>query len=338
MKTLVCTHPGSLEYKEIPAPGLLPGHAILQIKRIGICGTDLHAYEGVQPYFNYPRILGHELAGDLVEADGAKGFVPGEPVTCIPYIHCGKCIACRNGKTNCCVQLKVLGVHVDGGMVSYLSVPSELLVKSQGLTYDQLALVEPLSIGAHGVWRARLKEHEFVLVMGAGPIGLGTMAFAKMNRAIVIAMDINENRLGFCREKLNIPHCINPSREDVFASMQSITNGEMATAVFDATGNLGAIDSGLQYLAHGGRYVLIGLQKETFSFSHPEFHKREATLMSSRNATRKDFDTVIQSIHEKLIDPGIFISQRVKFGEVKDRFSQWIAPGNNIIKILVDMD
>src|SRR5674476_690927 len=175
MKALICTKPGTFEYKDIVKPVLQTGQAIIKIRRIGICGTDLHAYEGTQPFFTYPRILGHELAADLIEADGADGFLPGEALTIIPYFNCSKCIACRNGKPNCCIDIKVCGVHIDGGMTEYLSVPTYSLVKSQGLSYDELALVEPLSIGAHGVRRANVQKDEFVLVIGAGPIGLGTI-------------------------------------------------------------------------------------------------------------------------------------------------------------------
>src|SRR5450755_2320423 len=116
MKALACLKPGVFEYCTKEAPVLKPGHAIIKIKRIGICGTDMHAYQGEQPFFNYPRILGHELAGDLIDADEADGFVPGEALTFIPYFNCNNCIACRNGKPNCCTQIKVCGVHIDGGM------------------------------------------------------------------------------------------------------------------------------------------------------------------------------------------------------------------------------
>src|ERR1700749_3057406 len=156
MKTLTCTQPGNLEYVTSEQPVLTPGYAIIKIKRIGICGTDLHAFEGTQPYFNYPRILGHELTGELIEADNAPGFESGEAVTIIPYFNCGTCIACRSGKPNCCVNIKVCGVHIDGGMTEYLSVPSDSLVHSNGLSFDELALIEPLAIGAHGIKRAGL--------------------------------------------------------------------------------------------------------------------------------------------------------------------------------------
>ena len=175
------------------------------------CGTDLHAYKGTQPYFTYPRILGHELAADLIEGDGADRFVPGEALTVMPYFNCGKCIACRNGKPNCCTDIKVCGVHIDGGMSTYLSVPSYSLIKSEGLVYDELALIEPLAIGAHGIRRANVQKDEFVLVIGAGPIGLGTIMFAQIAGAKVIALDINDQRLQFCKESLKTEYIINAS-------------------------------------------------------------------------------------------------------------------------------
>ena len=338
MKALVCINPRLLEYKNIPAPVLQPAHAIIKIKRIGICGTDLHAYEGTQPYFNYPRILGHELAGDLIEADGASEFVPGEPVTFIPYFNCNKCIACRNGKSNCCENIKVCGVHVDGGMVEYLSVPSYSLVKSEGLSYDELALIEPLAIGAHGVSRAGISQGEFVLVIGAGPIGLGTMEFSRIAGGRVIAMDINEKRLQFCKEKIKTEYTINALTPDVTQQLMDITNGDMPTVVIDATGNLKAINNAFQYMAHGARYVLIGLQKGDVCFSHPEFHKREATVMSSRNARREDFIQVISSMKKKEIEPSNYITHRVLFGDVKNEFANWLDSANGVVKAMVELD
>jgi len=338
MKTLVCTTPGTFEYSETEKPELKKDHAIIQIKRIGICGTDLHAFEGTQPFFNYPRILGHELSGELVEADGADGFTIGDAVTFIPYFNCGECIACRMNKPNCCVKMQVCGVHVDGGMVEYLSVPSKTLLHGEGLSYDELALVEPLAIGAHGVRRADVQKDEFVLVIGAGPIGLGTMEFARIAGARVIALDINDSRLAFCKEKLGVLHTINALSDDVNQQLSEITNGDMPTVVIDATGNQKAINNAFQYMAHGARFVLIGLQKGDLSFSHPEFHKREATLMSSRNATTEDFEHVIKSMKQGLVNPTTYITHQVSFDEVKDEFSNWLDPKNGVIKAMVKME
>jgi 2-desacetyl-2-hydroxyethyl bacteriochlorophyllide A dehydrogenase len=337
MKTLVCTTPGTFEYQQGEHPAPAKGQSILKIKRIGICGTDLHAFEGTQPYFVYPRILGHELAAEFVEGDGAEGFTPGEAVTFIPYFYCGECIACRSGLENCCADIKVCGVHVHGGMAEYLSVPSYSLLHGEGLSYDELALVEPLAIGAHGVRRAGVKKDEFVLVIGAGPIGLGIMEFARIAGGKVIAMDINDQRLAFCKDKLKVAHTINAMNDDVVARLKEITNGDFPTVVIDATGNLRAINNGFQYMAHGARYVLVGLQKAEIVISHPEFHKREATLMSSRNATRDDFAHVISCMKSGLVNPATYITHRVNFDQVKDEFKGWLDPANGVIKAMVEV-
>ena len=337
MRTLVCTTPGTFEYQDTERPVLTDGQTLLKINKIGICGTDLHAFEGSQPYFSYPRILGHELAAEIEEVGDAVGFTKGEKVTIIPYFNCGKCIACRNGKANCCVHINVCGVHVDGGMREYLSVPSYSLVHGDGLSDNELALVEPLSIGAHGIRRAAVQPGEFVLVIGAGPIGLGTMEFARIAGGKVIAMDINDARLSFCKAKLGVDYTINPAKEDAVERLKEITDGDMPVVVIDATGNLKAINNAFQFMAHSARYVLIGLQKGDISFSQPEFHKREGTLMSSRNASRADFEHVLNSMKKGYVNPTNYITHRVKFEEVKDEFASWLDPANGVIKAMVSM-
>ncbi len=352
MKALVCIEPRRLEYREIDAPLAGPGEAIIRVRRVGICGTDLHAFEGVQPFFEYPRIFGHELAGDLVDMDKAPGFTIGEAVTIIPYFNCGECIACRMGRPNCCVNIRVCGVHVDGGMVEYLRVPSTSLMHGGGMSYDQLALVEPLAIGAHAIRRAAVQPEEFVLVVGAGPIGLGVMEAARIAGGQAIAMDINKDRLRFCRERLQVLHTIgvdgdggpgsgtatSAGADKIIEQLLHITRGDMPTVVIDATGSRVAINEGFRYIAHGGRYVLVGLQKGNIEFSHPEFHKREATLMSSRNATRGDFERVMESIQNGSIDPEVYVSQRTAFGKVGEAFAGWLDPANGVIKSIVEMD
>lgn len=338
MKTLVCVKPGEFNYEERESPALSQGQAIIRVKRIGICGTDLHAFEGTQPFFEYPRILGHELAGELVEFDNAPGFKVGEKVSFIPYFYCGKCIACRSGLPNCCANIKVCGVHINGGFAEYLSVPSYSLLHGEGLSFDELSLVEPLAIGAHGVRRAGVKQDEFVLVVGAGPIGLGIAEFARIAGGKVIVMDINDQRLEFCRQRLGVFATVNPLSSDVMKTLKDLTNGDMPTVVIDATGNQKAINNSFQYMAHGARYVLVGLQKGEISFSHPEFHKREGTLMSSRNATREDFEHVISSMKKGLVTPTTYITHRVQFSEVKDQFKSWLKPETGVIKATVELN
>lgn len=334
MKALSVNTPTELSYVMIDMPVCEEGKSLLKVERIGICGTDLHAYEGTQPYFTYPRILGHELALTVAETND-EDIAIGEAVTIIPYFNCEKCISCRMGKPNCCVNMKVFGVHIDGGMCEYVLIPNEYLVHGEGLSFDELALVEPLAIGAHGVRRAAIEPGEFVMVIGAGPIGLGTIEFAKIAGARVIVLDINEHRLNFCHEKLGIISIVNGLKEDALLKIKEITNGDMPTVVIDATGNLNAINKGFDYLAHGGRYVLIGLQKETISVVHPEFHKREATLMSSRNATKMDFEHVISSMKKGLVNPTNYITHSVNFDEVIDQFDSWLDPENHVIKAMI---
>jgi 2-desacetyl-2-hydroxyethyl bacteriochlorophyllide A dehydrogenase len=338
MKSLVCTKPGHFEYRKDQLPVLTPGHAILKIKRVGICGTDIHAFEGTQPFFNYPRILGHELAADLIEADGAAAFKPGDPVTLMPYFNCGNCTTCKSGRPNCCVQLEVFGIHIDGGMAEYVSVPSSSLLLSAGLDHDALALVEPLSIGAHAVNRAGVKKGQYVMVLGAGPIGIAVMDFAKMAGAIVLALDINPTRLQFCKDRLKADYTLNASNPGTEDQIRDITSGDMPAVVFDATGNLGAINGGFRFMAHGGSYVLVGLQKEEVRFSHPEFHKREGLLMSSRNALKKDFEQVIAAIKEEKINPAEYITHRISFMDLKNEFISLLRPSELVIKAMVNLD
>ena len=334
MKALVCTTPRQFDYINTEMPVTAEGETLLKIERIGICGTDLHAFEGTQPYFNYPRILGHELAATILETK-AVGFAAGDKVTIIPYMHCGNCTACNSGKNNCCVNMRVFGVHIDGGMREFVTVPNHALLKSEGLGLDELALVEPLAIGAHAVKRAAVANGEFVLLIGAGPIGLGIAQFARIAGAHVIVVDVNDDRLQFCTTHVGVEHTINPLKQDVMEALKQITSNNMPTVVMDATGNLKAINNAFAYLAHGGRYVLVGLQKEHISFSHPEFHKREATLMSSRNANVSDFEHVMDCIKNGLVQPANYITHKVAFDDVATQFESLLDPNSKVVKAVV---
>lgn len=336
MNYIVCEEPGTFLLKEKEVPQPKKGESLLRVRKIGICGTDIHAFGGTQPYFNYPRVLGHELAAEYCEGE-AEGFEKGEAVTFIPYFNCGSCVACRNGLTNCCSSIQVFGVHIDGGMSEYIVVPDQYLIHGQGLDFDKLALVEPLAIAAHGVRRAAVTTNDTVLVMGAGPIGVGLIQFAQLAGAKVIALDINDHRLDFSKKELAVFATINPLNEDVMEALATITNGDMPTVVIDATGNQKVMNSAFQYLAHGGRYVLVGIQKGELSFSHPEFHKRESTLMSSRNATKEDFRYVIESLKSGKIDPKKYITHRVDFQDMPGSFSSLVSTENNVIKALIEL-
>ncbi len=337
MKGIVCEEIERFELLELPEPVMGDGEAIIRVKRVGICGTDLHAFKGNQPFFSYPRILGHELAGYVEQVgDRPGGLSVGDQVSVIPYMHCGQCIACRDGKTNCCVSMKVLGVHIDGGMRERISVPVTHLIRTSGLTLDQSAVLEPLAIGAHAVRRSGLRSGETALVIGGGPIGLGVMAFAKYAGARVIAMDINEERLEFCRSWASADETVNALHEPK-ERLAELTNGEFPTVVFDATGNAKSMTDAFGLTAHGGKLVYVGLVKADITFNDPEFHKRELTLMGSRNATKEDFDHVFEAVKSGVIDVGRYITHRSTLLEMIGEFGSWLKPESKVIKAMVEL-
>lgn len=336
MDTIICNRPGELQLIQTDEPRPAKDEAILQIHQVGICGTDLHAYEGTQPYFSYPRILGHELAAEILKVPAGQGYSAGDLVTVKPYFHCGTCVACRQGKTNCCVYMQVYGVHVDGGMRSRVALPVTALVRGGGLLPDQLSLVEPLAIGAHGLRRAAVRPGEHVLIIGAGPIGIGTLLLARAAGAKVMVMDTNTDRLAHCHNLADDLVTINPADPDTLGQVRDYTDGGMPAVVIDCTGSQRAINGAFQYMAHGGRYVLVGLQQHEVTFSHPEFHKREGTLMSSRNATAEDFAHVIRVLHEGTIKPDTLITHRIAHTQLPATFASLLDPSRRVIKAVVD--
>ncbi len=336
MKYIVCEKPGEFLFLEKDIPVRKDNEALLRVKKVGICGTDLHAYAGNQAFFTYPRILGHELATEIVEiGENERGLKVGDKVVVIPYISCEKCIACRNGKPNCCTDIQVLGVHTDGGMQELITVPISLLIPAQRLTDEQMAVVEPLAIGAHAIRRALLQSGERIVVIGCGPIGIGIMKLAQIAGANVIAMDVNQQRLDYAKKNIGVDFVV-VADENAVARVSEITQGDMATVVFDATGHKGALEAGIKYMSHGGRYVLVGLSKGDLTFSHPMIHAKETTLMCSRNATLADFEHVIDVLKNGKFPTDTFITHTVGFREMIANFDSWLDPKTGTIKAMVD--
>lgn len=320
MKAIVCAEPGSMNIVEKESPATLEGEDVLvAIKRIGICGTDTHAFAGKQPFFTYPRILGHELSG-VVEAIGTdvKNVHVGDVVTIIPYMHCAECVACRSGKTNCCTHMQVLGVHIDGGMAESIKVPQQHVLVVNNLTLDEAAMVEPLSIGAHAIRRADIQQGETVLVVGAGPIGLGVARFAKLQGAKTIVMDISEERLRFCQAWTECDAVVKAT-ENSIEQLLELNAGALPSVVLDATGNRNSMMQAFDYVGHGGKLVYVGLVKDTISFNNPDFHSKELTLLGSRNATKEDFDYVIECMSKGLIGTS-YITKELGFDEIVSYF------------------
>ncbi|MBD1383275.1 zinc-binding alcohol dehydrogenase family protein [Metabacillus arenae] len=321
MKTLICQEPGKMEIIEQEKPEINnQGDVLISIKRIGICGTDIHAYGGNQPFFQYPRILGHELSGIIAETGSAVSSVAvGDKVTVIPYMHCGTCIACESGKTNCCTNIKVVGVHIDGGMKDFLVVPEKHVLKVNSLSLNQAAIIEPLSIGAHAIRRAEIKPEDTVLVIGAGPIGLGVAAFAKTQDAKTIVMDISEKKLKLCKSWAGCDEVI-VSDENNEEKLRAINNGNLPSIVLDATGNKLSMMNAFNYVSHGGKLIYVGLVKDDISFDDPNFHSKELTLMGSRNATYEDFQYVIERIENGEINADDYITYELSFNDTVEHF------------------
>lgn len=340
MKTIVLNEPGHFSLTETappPPPG--PGEAQVAIRRVGICGTDLHAYRGRQPFFAYPRILGHELGAEIVAlgpAEEVHGLAVGDRVCIRPYLNCGVCGACRRGTTNCCSKLQVLGVHTDGGMRERINVPIDKLHRANDLSYDQLAIVEMLCIGAHAARRAEVVPGEFALVIGAGPIGLGTTQFAALDGARVIAMDVADSRLEQAEEQPGIEFVVD-GRGDVASQLRAIIgNDELPTLVFDATGNPASMKNSFSLVDQGGRLVFVGLVQGEISFNDPEFHRREMTLKSSRNATAQDFDRVLTALAERTIHVDAWITHHAGPEEMLAQFESWTKPETGVVKAMLD--
>jgi 2-desacetyl-2-hydroxyethyl bacteriochlorophyllide A dehydrogenase len=335
MLTIICETPRHLTAQERPRPQRAPGEVLLRVRRVGVCGTDLHIFTGNQPYLSYPRVMGHELAGVVEEADAGSGLCAGDGVYVMPYLSCGGCIACRRGKTNCCVRIEVLGVHRDGAFTEFLAVPRRFVGKAEGITLDQAAMIEFLAIGAHAVRRAEVAPADRVLVVGAGPIGLAAMLFARLRGAAVHAIDGRADRLAFARTHLGIASTVRLGEGDE-EQLHRLTGGEFFDVVFDATGNAAAMERGFRFIAHGGRYVLVSIVQGDIRFSDPEFHRREATLLSSRNATTEDFETVMSAMRAGQVPDAALATHRMALADVPAAFPGLLDPAAGVIKAIVE--
>ncbi len=338
MKTLILTTPGNFSQTDTDSDTFVEDNEVLlKIHRIGICGTDYHAYRGKQPFFSYPRILGHELGAEIVAVGADVTHVQiGDRVSVEPYLNCGVCQPCRSGKSNCCEKIKVLGVHTDGGMREFLKVPGEKVYPSKTLSYEQLALVETLGIGSHAVNRAQVQANDLVLVIGAGPIGLSVIQFAKLKGAQVVVMDMNAARLAFCQQQLGVDATILLQQIDPIDAIRNALDDDLPTAVFDATGNPASMMQSFKYVAHGGRLTFVGLFQGDVTFNDPEFHRREITLLASRNALPEDFVSIIKAMEEGTLDTRPWISHRVGFDDLVTHFDALLKPESNVIKAVIE--
>jgi len=333
--------PGAFRVAELPEPGRPEaGQALVRVHRVGMCGTDYSGFLGKMPFYSYPRIPGHELGVEVLEVgDEVTQVSPGDRCSVEPYINCQRCFACRRGAGNCCENLQVLGVHTDGGLRPRFILPARKLHPAPRLELDQLALVETLAIGCHAVNRGNPKAGETVLVIGAGPIGLSVIEFVKLSGARLVVLDLQEPRLEFCRTVMGVDHTLAAtSFEAAAAGLRELTNGEMASVVIDATGNHRSMSQALNLVAFTGRLVFVGITTAEVAFPHPLMHRRELTLLASRNALPPDFTRIIRLIEEGRINTAPWITHHARFDGFAEAFPGWLRPETGVIKAMVHVE
>jgi 2-desacetyl-2-hydroxyethyl bacteriochlorophyllide A dehydrogenase len=323
MRQISLTEPGRFDAMDVPEPVISPGHALVRVRAIGVCGTDLHAFAGRQPFFNYPRVLGHELGVEVLSVpEGDHRLRVSDRCAVEPYMFCGTCPVCQAGRTNCCETLKCLGVHTDGGMVERLAIPVTHLHRSEQLSFEQLALVETLGIGRHAVTRAGVQPFESVLVVGGGPIGLATSQFAALAGGLVTVCDVNPSRREFA-ERFGFK---------TVASTESLYD-----IVFDCTGSKASMDKATERAAFGGAVVFVGLVNDRVSFDDPLVHRRELTILASRNSAGA-FGPIIKLIEMGRIDTTPWVTHRLTLDEVPSKFESMLVKGTGVLKGIVTVE
>jgi 2-desacetyl-2-hydroxyethyl bacteriochlorophyllide A dehydrogenase len=322
MEQVILTRPGHFSSRRVAEPNASENEALVKMEQIGVCGSDFHAFSGKHPAYVYPRVLGHECACTILAApENEFGIKAGDRCAIDPYVNCGSCSMCLAGRTNCCERLEVLGIHRDGGMQEFLAVPLRLLYPSKTLSYEELALVETLGIGAHAVARSEICDGEPALVVGAGPIGLATALFAQIAKADVIVAEINEERRDFA------------------ARLGFHTTGAagdiQSAVVYDATGNPKVMASSLKHVAQGGRLVFVGLTSDPVVLDDSLFHRKEVTLYSSRNSAGQ-FRRIIELLEDGKISVKEWITNRLSLLELPEKFCN-LPNDRGLIKAIVDV-
>jgi 2-desacetyl-2-hydroxyethyl bacteriochlorophyllide A dehydrogenase len=336
VQAAVLTAPGRIDLVEHPearAPG--HGEALVAVRRVGICGTDYHAFSGTQNFISYPCVLGHELAVEVLEVGpGVAGVAAGDLCAVLPYVSCGTCAACRRGRTNACVRIEVLGVTRPGGLRERMVLPVSLLFAGAGLTLDQLVLVETLGIGWHAVDRGRPGARDVVLILGAGPIGLAVAEAARRSTERVLVADVSPTRVAFAATAGHDSLAVDG---DLTAAVLDRYGGELPSLVVDASGNRASMEGAFGLVGPGGRLVLVGHTTGPLTFHNPGFHARELDVRASRNATPDDWAHVIAAVRDGSLNALGWVNHRITLATVADDLPRLAASPGDVVKAVVEV-
>lgn len=338
MKALVLVEPGRAEVREIETPRPGHGEVLLQVRRIGLCGTDLNSFRGKNPLVTYPRIPGHEIAATIAElGPGVPAqFQAGMDVTVAPYFGCGDCTSCRQGRPNACRSNQTLGVQRDGALVEAIAMPWQKLLPAGRLALNELVLVEPLTIGFHAARRARVAAGDTVAVLGAGTVGLGAIAAATGRGARAIAIDMDDRKLDLAK-KAGASAGINAGTESVHDRLQELTSGDGPNVVIEAIGLPQTYRTAVEEVAFGGRVVYVGWTKEPVAYETRLFVLKELDMMGSRNATTEDFLPVIELLESGKFPMEEAVSRVVPIEGVEAALRDWDRDPGSVRKVLVEV-
>jgi threonine dehydrogenase-like Zn-dependent dehydrogenase len=335
MRALAILSPGVARIVERAAPEPGPGEVLVRVRRVGLCGSDLNTFRGKNPMVSYPRVLGHEVSG-VVEAVGPgvpPRWRPGVPVTFDPYKSCGACPSCRAGRTNACRANQTLGVQRDGALAELVVVPAGKLHSSDTLSLEELALVEPFSVGFHAVARGRVGASDTVLVMGVGGVGLGAVAGAAARGARVIALDLDETKLALSRV-VGASETLDGRAGDAHQRLLALTGGDGPDVIIEAVGAVETYRQAVDWVAYAGRVVYIGYGKEPVAYETKQFVAKELDILGARNALGEPAE-VISCFERRLFDPRTLVSRTVELDEAPAALTDWAERPAATSKILV---
>lgn len=337
MKALVMHGPGDLRVESVAEPKMKAGEALLRVRRVGLCGSDLNSYRGRNPLVSYPRIPGHEIAATIVDlGEPHLALRVGMDVTLSPYSHCGECSACRNGRFNACQRNQTLGVQRDGALAEYISVPVERLYAAN-LGLRELCLVEPLTVGAHAVARARITERDTVAIFGCGGVGLGAVAAAAFQGAITIAIDVDDAKLALARDAGAV-HIIHSRWEALAPALARITGDRGPEVVIEAVGMPETFRAAVELVAFTGRVVYVGYAKEPVTYETKLFVQKELDIRGTRNALPEDFRQVIAMLEQRRFPVESAIDRVVPLGEAPEILRAWSDHPSRFRKIMISLD